>query len=42
MSTAVAANFAPLKDLSDADFQFALNYKLMDRLNLVHVGGDDG
>ena len=40
VSTAGAAKFAALKDLSDADFQLALNNKLMGQVNLVRVGSE--
>ena len=38
ISTAGVANFAALSDLSDADFELALNNKLMGQVNLVRVG----
>jgi NAD(P)-dependent dehydrogenase (short-subunit alcohol dehydrogenase family) len=41
VSTAGAANFAPLKDLTDVDFQLALNNKLMGQVNLVRVGSEN-
>jgi NAD(P)-dependent dehydrogenase (short-subunit alcohol dehydrogenase family) len=38
ISTAGVANFAALSDLSDADFELALNNKLMGQVNLVRLG----
>jgi NAD(P)-dependent dehydrogenase (short-subunit alcohol dehydrogenase family) len=36
--TAGQAKFSPLADLSDADFQFSLENKLMGQVNLVRMG----
>lgn len=38
VSTAGAANFGPLDELSDDDFRLALDNKLMGQVNLVRVG----
>lgn len=38
--TAGVANFAALSDLSDADFELALNNKLMGQVNLVRLGSE--
>lgn len=38
VSVAGAAKFAPLANLSDADFQFCLENKLMGQVNLVRLG----
>ena len=38
ISTAGVANFASLNELSDADFELALNNKLMGQVNLVRLG----
>jgi len=38
ISTAGVAGFAALEDLSDADFELALNNKLMGQVNLVRLG----
>ena len=38
IGTAGVANFAALSDLSDADFELALNNKLMGQVNLVRLG----
>lgn len=38
VSTAGSAKFAPLANLSDADFQFCLENKLMGQVNLVRIG----
>ncbi|MFL6195093.1 MAG: short chain dehydrogenase [Thermoanaerobaculia bacterium] len=38
ISAAGQAKFGPLDGLSDADFQFSLNNKLMGQVNLVRVG----
>lgn len=38
VSAAGQAKFGPLDGLSDADFQFSLNNKLMGQVNLVRVG----
>lgn len=38
--TAGVANFASLNDLSDADFELALNNKLMGQVNLVRLGSE--
>jgi NAD(P)-dependent dehydrogenase (short-subunit alcohol dehydrogenase family) len=40
ISTAGVANFAALSDLSDADFELALNNKLMGQVNLVRLGSE--
>jgi len=40
ISAAGLAKFAPMSDLSDADFAFCLNNKLMGQVNLVRVGVD--
>jgi len=40
ISAAGLAKFAPMSDLSDADFAFCLNNKLMGQANLVRVGVD--
>jgi len=40
ISAAGLAKFAPMADLSDADFAFCLNNKLMGQVNLVRVGAD--
>jgi NAD(P)-dependent dehydrogenase (short-subunit alcohol dehydrogenase family) len=40
ISTAGVANFAALSDLSDTDFELALNNKLMGQVNLVRLGSD--
>ena len=40
ISTAGLANFAPLDQLSDDDYQLALNNKLMGQLNLLRLGID--
>jgi NAD(P)-dependent dehydrogenase (short-subunit alcohol dehydrogenase family) len=38
VSTAGQAKFAPLAQLSDADFRFCLDNKLMGQVNLVRLG----
>ncbi|WDE04157.1 short chain dehydrogenase [Thalassomonas viridans] len=38
VSTAGLANFAPLNELSDADYELALNNKLMGQINLMRLG----
>lgn len=38
VSTAGLANFAPLNDLTDADYDLALNNKLMGQINLLRMG----
>lgn len=38
ISTAGLANFAPLASHSDADFELAINNKLMGQINLLRVG----
>ena len=38
ISTAGQANFAPLAQLVDADYELALNNKLMGQINLVRLG----
>lgn len=38
ISTAGVANFAPLDALTDADYELALNNKLMGQINLVRLG----
>jgi NAD(P)-dependent dehydrogenase (short-subunit alcohol dehydrogenase family) len=40
ISTAGVANFAALSDLSDADFELALNNKLMGQVNLVRLSSE--
>lgn len=40
ISTAGLANFGPLNDQTDADYQLALNNKLMGQVNLVRIGKD--
>ncbi|HKD17252.1 MAG TPA: short chain dehydrogenase [Thermoanaerobaculia bacterium] len=40
VSAAGDAKFAPLSQLTDANFQFSLNYKLMGQVNLVRFGMD--
>lgn len=40
ISTAGLANFAPLNAIKDADYELALNNKLMGQLNLVRIGQD--
>ena len=40
ISTAGVANFAALDELSDADFELALNNKLMGQVNLVRLGSE--
>jgi len=40
ISAAGQARFAPLEQLTDADFQFSLNNKLMGQVNLVRFGMD--
>ncbi len=40
VSTAGLANFAPFDALQDADYQLALNNKLMGQVNLVRIGRD--
>ena len=40
ISAAGQAQFAPLAQLTDADFQFSLNNKLMGQVNLVRFGMD--
>jgi NAD(P)-dependent dehydrogenase (short-subunit alcohol dehydrogenase family) len=40
ISTAGVANFAALNELSDADFDLALNNKLMGQVNLVRLGSE--
>lgn len=40
ISTAGQANFAPLSELTDADYQLALDNKLMGQVNLVRIGQD--
>jgi len=40
ISAAGQARFAPLMQLTDADFQFSLNNKLMGQVNLVRFGMD--
>ena len=46
VSAAGQAKFAPLSELSDADFRFSLDNKLMGQVNLVRLGfpsvGDQG
>ncbi len=38
ISTAGLANFAPFEALQDADYQLALNNKLMGQINLIRIG----
>lgn len=38
ISTAGLANFAPLNDLQDSDYELALNNKLMGQVNLLRLG----
>lgn len=38
VSTAGLANFAPLNDLTDVDYDLALNNKLMGQINLLRIG----
>ncbi|MEH6651734.1 MAG: short chain dehydrogenase [Motiliproteus sp.] len=38
ISTAGLANFAPLDALQDADYQLALNNKLMGQINVIRIG----
>lgn len=40
ISTAGLANFGALNDQTDADYQLALNNKLMGQVNLVRIGKD--
>ena len=40
VSTAGAAKFAPLENLSDEDFRFSLANKLMGQVNLTRIGMD--
>jgi len=40
ISTAGQANFGPLATKTDADYQLALNNKLMGQVNLVRIGQD--
>jgi NAD(P)-dependent dehydrogenase (short-subunit alcohol dehydrogenase family) len=40
ISTAGVANFAALNELSDEDFELALNNKLMGQVNLVRLGAE--
>jgi NAD(P)-dependent dehydrogenase (short-subunit alcohol dehydrogenase family) len=40
VSAAGDAKFAPFPQLTDANFQFSLNYKLMGQVNLVRFGMD--
>lgn len=40
ISTAGLANFGPLNEQTDADYQLALNNKLMGQVNLVRIGKD--
>ena len=40
ISTAGVANFGALSELTDADFELAINNKLMGQVNLVRLGGE--
>ncbi|MBN3560816.1 short chain dehydrogenase [Aliamphritea spongicola] len=40
ISTAGLANFAPLTQLQDSDYQLALNNKLMGQINLIRLGSE--